>query len=82
MSSRELPDNIAVCNTIIRKCRTQIAQANGMKEACRLIKAGETIDEVEASAYDYKRRYNARLNEVLVHRAKLQQQLELEDDYD
>ena len=82
MSSRELPNNIAECNSIIRKCRTQIAQANGMKEACRLIKVGETIDEVEASAYDYKRRYNARLNEVLAHRAKLQQQLELEDDYD
>ena len=80
MSSRELPDNIAECNSIIRKCRTQIAQANGMKEACRLIKVGETIDEVEASTYDYKRRYNARLNEVLEHRAKLQQQLELEDE--
>lgn len=81
MPSRELPDNIADCNAIIRKCRTQIAQANGMKEACRLIKVGETIDEVEASAYDYKRRYNARLNEVLAHRAKLQQKLEMEDEF-
>ena len=52
-----------------------------MKEACRLIKVGETIDEVEDSAYDYKRRYNARLNEVLAHRAKLQQRLELEDEF-
>ncbi len=82
MPSRELPDNIAECNSIIRKCRTQIAQANGMKEACRLITVGESISEVQAFAYDCKRKYNARLNEVLEHRAKLQQKLELEDDYD
>ena len=38
---REQPTTIKDCSTIIRKCRKQITQADGMKEACRLIRVGE-----------------------------------------
>lgn len=69
--SKIQPETIRDCTAIIKKCRRQITQATGMIEACRLIRVGESIDEVEATAYNYKRQYNARLNEVMTIRDNL-----------
>ena len=82
MNERSLPQTIKECNIIIKKCRKQLANAQGMSEACRLMRVGKTIDEVEAAAYDHKRKYHARLNEIVAHKSKLLNQMMEDDDYD
>jgi hypothetical protein len=71
--------SLSDCAQIIKKCRRQITQSNGMIEACRLLEIGESLSEVKAQALEHNRKYTARMNEVIQIQNELNELLNNED---